>query len=273
MKWLIVNADDFGWSAKRNAGIMEAHRRGIVSSASILVYAPGYREAVKMAKLMPELDVGLHLNLSDGEPLVLGHKTLVGDDGRFFGKQEARRRAAERLFDPDEVAAETEAQVAALQEAGLKVTHVDGHQHLHVYGTLADPISRVAAKRGIRCFRAPDDKLVPPGFDDAARLAQVEEYRQAAYRSIPVYARARMRSTENFGGVALSGRLDADSLVAALRGLPEGLTELMVHPGKADAESGFDGPDRERELAALTDPRLRPLLKELGVQLTHFGKL
>ena len=76
-KWLIVNADDFGLSGPRNAGIMEAHRRGIVTSASILVYTPGFREAVKMAKLMPALDLGLHLNLSDGEPLVLGHKTLV----------------------------------------------------------------------------------------------------------------------------------------------------------------------------------------------------
>ena len=273
MKWLIVNADDFGLSAKRNAGIMEAHRRGIVTSASILVYAPGFREAVKMAKLMPELDLGLHLNLTQGEPLVLGHKTLVGDDGRFFGKEEARRRASERRFDPDEVAAETEAQIEVLHQAGLKVTHLDGHQHLHVYGELAEPISRVAAKRGIRCFRAPADKLVPPDFDDAARLAQVEEYRQATFRSIPVYARARMRSTENFGGAALSGRLNVETFEQALRALPDGLTELMVHPGKADAESGFEGPDRERELEALTDPRIRPLLKDLKIQLTHFGKL
>ncbi len=273
MKWLIVNADDFGLSAARNAGIMEAHRRGIVTSASMLVYAAGYREAVKMARLMPELDIGLHLNLSEGEPLVLGHKTLAGEDGRFLGKEESRRRARERLFDPDEVEAETEAQIDALQQAGLKVTHLDGHQHLHVYGALAEPISKAASRRGIRCFRAPADKLVPPGFDDAARLSQVEEYAQATFRSVPVYARARMRSTESFGGVALSGRLDSEGLLQALRNLPQGLTELMVHPGNAEAESGFSGPDRRREVDALTDPRVRQALKDLEIQLTHFGKL
>jgi predicted glycoside hydrolase/deacetylase ChbG (UPF0249 family) len=273
MKWLNVNADDFGMNAKRNAGIMEANRRGIVTSASILVYAPGFREAVRIAKAIPSLDLGLHLNLTEGEPVRLGHKTLVGEDGRFFGKEEARRRAAERLFDPDEVAAETEAQIDVLLEAGLKVTHLDGHQHIHVYGNLAEPIARAASGRGIRCFRSPDDHLVPPGFDDAARLAQVEEYRQAAVRSLPVYARARMRSTEHFGGVALSGILNAERLLQAIRDLPEGLTELMVHPGRAAAESGFDGPDRERELEALTDPRVRDLLREQKVQLTHFGKL
>lgn len=273
MKYLVVNADDFGLSVKRNAGIMQAHRQGIVTSASVLVYAPGFREAVKMAKLMPELDLGLHLNLSEGDPLILGHKTLVGEDGRFFGKAEARRRAQERLFDPDEVEAETEAQIDVLQQAGLKVTHLDGHQHIHVYGTLAEPVSRAATRRGIRCFRAPADKLVPPGFDDAERLAQVEEYRQAAYRSVPVYARARMRSTEHFGGVALSGLLNPERLLQALRDLPDGLTELMVHPGLAEGETGFSGPDRLREVEALTDPRVRQSLKELGIQLTHFGKL
>src|SRR6185503_13398424 len=77
MKWLVVTADELGLSTKRNQGIVDAHCKGIVTSASMLAYGPAFREAVKIAKALPALDIGLHLNLSEGEPLVLGHKTLV----------------------------------------------------------------------------------------------------------------------------------------------------------------------------------------------------
>src|SRR5204863_1610925 len=115
MRWLVVSADELGLSAKRNQGIMEAHCKGIVTSASMLAYGPAFREAVKIAKALPKLDIGLHLNLSDGEPLVLGHKTLVGAEGTFWGRQEARRRAREREFDLREVERETDAQIETIK--------------------------------------------------------------------------------------------------------------------------------------------------------------
>jgi hypothetical protein len=105
------------------------------------------------------------------------------------------------------------------------------------------------------------------------RVTAVQEYHQSAVDAIGIYAQQRMRSTESFGGAALIGFLTPDLMVEALRSLPVGLTELMVHPGLKATESGFEGPERELELQALTDPRLKPLLKELGIGLTHFGKL
>ena len=171
MRWLIVTADELGLSSKRNQGIVDAHCKGIVTSVSMLAYGPAFREAVKIAKALPKLDIGLHLNLSQGEPLVLGHKTLVGPDGLFWGRQEARQRARDQAFD----------------------------------------------------------------------LREVER--------------------------------EADAQFETLRTLPVGLTELMVHPGIAATADGFEGPEREAEVRALTDARLKPLLKELGIGLTHFGKL
>src|SRR5687767_14262121 len=103
MKWLIVTADELGHSSKRNQGIIDAHCKGIVTSASMLAYGPAFREAVKIAKALPKLDIGLHLNLSEGEPLVLGHKTLVNPEGRFWGRQEARQRIKDGAFDLKEV--------------------------------------------------------------------------------------------------------------------------------------------------------------------------
>ncbi len=273
MKWLIVSADDFGVSERRNQGILESHRKGIVTSASLLAYGAAFAGAVKAAKAAPSLDIGLHLNLSEGEPLVLGHKTLVGPDGRFFGKDEARRRAREGLFDTAEVQKESEAQIDQLKQAGLKVTHLDGHQHIHIFGNLPAPIARAAARQGVRCFRSPADRMIPPGLKEEKRQAEIEDYRQWAMKALPVYAHSRLRSTENFGGIALSGRLTLENLILLIKELPAGLTELMVHPGLADKTEGFSGPDRENEIRVLTDPRLKILLRLQGIELTHFGNL
>jgi predicted glycoside hydrolase/deacetylase ChbG (UPF0249 family) len=274
MRWLIVTADELGRSSQRNQGIVDAHCKGIVTSASMLAYGPTFREAVKIAKGLPTLDIGLHLNLSEGEPLALGHKTLVGPDGNFWGRQEARRRARESIFDLRDIERETDAQIETLKAAKIKITHINSVDHLHIRGNLAQSIAVVAKKHGIRCFRCPADKVRPPSLKlDPDRVTAVQEYHQSAINAIGIYAQQRMRSTENFGGAALMGFLTPHLLIETLRTLPVGLTELMVHPGIKAAEAGFEGPDREAELKALTDPRLKPLLKELGIGLTHFGKL
>jgi predicted glycoside hydrolase/deacetylase ChbG (UPF0249 family) len=274
MRWLIVTADELGLSSKRNQGIVDAHTKGIVTSASMLAYGPAFREAVKIAKGLPKLDIGLHLNLSEGEPLVLGHKTIVNADGVFWGRQEARSRSRERKFDLREVEREAEAQIETLKSAGIKVTNLSSVDHLHIRGNLAESLALVCKRHAIRCFRCPADKVRPPSLKlDPERLAAVEEYQQSALNAVSVYAAQRMRSTENFGGAALTGHLTPDLLLETLRSLPIGLTELMVHPGIPAAASGFEGPDREAELKALTDPRLKTVFKEAQIGLTSFAKL
>jgi predicted glycoside hydrolase/deacetylase ChbG (UPF0249 family) len=198
----------------------------------------------------------------------------VGPDGRFWGRQEARRRIKEGLFDLREVEQESDAQIDTLKKAGLKVTHLNSIDHVHIRGNLANSLALVARRHGLRSFRCPADRVRPPSFrPEPDRQAAVEEYHQSALNAITVYAAQRMRSTENFGGAALTGFLTPDLLVETLRSLPEGLTELMVHPGKKAADQGFEGPEREVELQALTDARVKPLLRELGIELTHFGNL
>jgi len=274
MRWLIVTADELGLSSKRNQGIVDAHTKGIVTSASMLAYGPAFREAVKIAKGLPKLDIGLHLNLSEGEPLVLGHKSIVNKDGAFWGRQEARRRAREGQFDLREVEREADAQLDTLRSAGIRISHLSSVDHLHIRGNLAQSLALVCKKHAIRCFRCPADKVRPPSLKlDAERIAAVEEYHQSALGSVNIYAAQRMRSTENFGGAALTGHLTPDLLLETLRSLPVGLTELMVHPGLAAAPSGFEGPDREQELNALTDPRLKAVFKEVNIGLTSFAKL
>lgn len=238
MKSLIVNADDLGLDAVRNAAIVKAHREGIVTAVSVLVNLGGFESVLREN---PGLDPGLHLNLSEGRPLVSGHRTLVGADGLFFGKEESRRRAAG--FAPEEVEREAEAQLARLPQA----THIDGHQHLHIYG-IAAAVARVAKRAGIRWIRRPDDVL--------GHNPRVNEYRRLSTES----DFGDLRSP-SFTGSAISGAVNAEVLLETLRRLPEGVTELMVHPGYRE------------ELAALTDPRVRGALETHGIQLTRFRDL
>lgn len=244
MKRLIVNADDFGAGPDRDAGILEARERGIVRSISAFARAEA-----------PGGDVGLHLDLSEGRPLVEGHRTLVGPDGRFWGKDEARRRALEGRFDPAEVERETEAQLRRFRPRRL-----DGHQHLHIFGSVSEPIARAAERAGVRWVRRPVDLL-----DEPSR-PQVGLYRKLWEPSAAVYARHGLRWTDHFLGGALTGSLDAARLIAALAAVPEGLTELMVHPGR-------DGDARVRELEALTHPDVLAEVKRRNIELIAFADL
>lgn len=273
MKSLIVNADDFGWSERRNEGILEAHARGIVTSASLLATGSAFENAVERAKAHPSLDVGLHLNLSEGRPLLPGHRTLVNERGDFLGKQEARRRAGAGDFDAIEVEAEILAQLKKLREAGLRVTHLDGHQHIHVYGSVVEPVAKACVRNRIRFVRRPAESEDLPPLAGEIRRAEIDEYRALAAAARATHELYRLRAPDHFFGIALSGLLTLENLIASLKALPPGVTELMVHPGRADAPDGFSGPDRDKETEALTDPRVRILLRQEGIELTDFVRI
>lgn len=273
MKSLIVNADDLGFSPRRNAGILEAHTRGIVRSVSLLANGAAWKDAVRLLRDAPDLDVGIHVNLSEGSPVVAGHRTLVGPDGRFHGKESTRRFAALWRLDPYEIEREAEAQIRRLLEAGLRVTHVDGHQHLHIYRPVAEPVARAARKLGIGFVRLPVDRWSDPPGVPMNRVEKAREYRERALECAPIFQEYGLRSASSFGGVSLSEHLTLEHLVAVVRSLPEGATEFMVHPGHADETEGFSGGNRERELRILTDPRIREVLEEERVRLMTFRDL
>ncbi len=230
MRRLIVNADDLGIHPARNRGIAEAARAGVVTSVSLIANLEGFDDAVALLRTMPPVDVGLHLNLSEGRPLGEGHRTLVGPDGRFPGKTEARRRASSGELDAGEITSECNSQWARVFRAARQVTHVDGHQHIHVYGTVAEDLSHfLHPSHWTRLPAEPGDSSedLPP-----ARRAQIEEYRELAERARGMFATAGLRVTDHFRGLALSGRMTPERLAALVRALPEGTTELMVHPGR-----------------------------------------
>ncbi len=283
MKRLIVNADDLGADEARNAGIFEAVEAGAVTAVSILVNGPAYPDALTRiaATAGGHVSFGVHLNLTEGMPLMPGLACLTDPVGRFPGKAEAHRRlmvAGDRERE-DAIGREFAAQVGALRDAGIPVDHLDGHQHIHVFPAVIEAAIRAAEAFGIPWIRFPEEPA--PVFMDRGGPVDTAEARMFSRLASDVRGRIRrsaLRTTDHFRGLYLKGRLTPESFEKTLSALPSGLTELMVHPGRASAEGGqgpfssFSNRDRERELEALTGGRFREALDRYGIRLTSYSR-
>jgi predicted glycoside hydrolase/deacetylase ChbG (UPF0249 family) len=284
VKRLIINADDLGADVARNEGIFEAIRAGVVTSATILPNGPALEHALGKIRSggFEEISFGVHLNLTEGRPLAEGLSCLTGPDGNFLGKAAAHRLLSKTGDAPlqTELAREATLQIERLLDAAIAITHIDGHQHVHVFPSALRTVAEIATRHGIRRMRIPDE-TVDPGHD-AVWTDLLEEARRfgALGKEVrKILAGMGIVSSDHFRGLTLKGRLDTEGLLNLIETLPGGTTELMVHPGRLPAEgpfsafSSFSSPDRERELEALLDPRFRLALDRAGVVLVSFREI
>jgi predicted glycoside hydrolase/deacetylase ChbG (UPF0249 family) len=250
---LIVNADDFGYSESISAGIVRAHRDGIVTATTLMTNAPHTKGAAKLARAIPTLDVGVHLVLSFDRPTgdVSRCRSLVDSDGRFFRPKELMSRHIVR----EEALAEYRAQYEKARELlGREPTHVDTHHWVHDHPALEWAIGQLARETGA-----------------AARIHSDEQRDRLRARGV--------RTPDHFvREFQHEGKVGVDSLLALLERIDEkgGVVELMCHPGEPDeALAKRSGYARERatELATLTDPRVRAKVNDIGILLTTFADL
>jgi chitin disaccharide deacetylase len=273
---LIINADDFGLSEAVNRGIREAHAACTVTSASLLVNTPGFIDAVQAARQMPNLGVGLHLNLTVGPPVSPPDAVPSLCDrrtGKFRGLSHLVARALARRVVAAEVARECTAQLERLSGTGLRITHLDGHQHAHVLPGVWSAVVPAAREAGVTVVRIPLEPVAGIAWRPIAAVGQA--LLAACYRLAARHVPVPPRHADHFRGFALTGRRDfLQRLLALLDGLEPGVTELMVHPGNPDASlAGWVGyaQGRELELAALTSPAVRERLRRGDIALVHFG--
>jgi len=267
---LVVNADDFGFTRGVNEGIVEAHQRGILTSATLMANGSEFDHAVSLARRIPSLDVGCHLVLIGGE--------AVAEPGRPLPSSipELLRAMAWGRID---VHAELTAQVRKILAAGIPATHLDTHKHTHLAPPVLGAVARISREFGIPWVRRPFDL---PIF--AGRQAAPWRMRAAA-RALPalrgrfdrVLAEYGCRTTDHFAGFLATGRFHTAELAELIRSLPVGTTELMCHPGFCTAEllaaSTRLKESRERELEALIAPETRQALGEAAVELVDYRQL
>jgi predicted glycoside hydrolase/deacetylase ChbG (UPF0249 family) len=248
VKRLIVNADDFGRTRGVNAGVLEAHLSGIVTSATVMVLEPAAEEAIRAALLRaPRLSLGLHFVLTGGGRPASRPEQVpdLAPGGRF------RRHPDE--FPPEldarQVRRELEAQIARFHElAGKPPSHLDSHHHSALHLSVGAVFAAVAGER----------RLPARASSPAAR----EKLRQAG-----------VRTPDHFLDAFFAEGATLVSLHRLIEELPEGTSELMCHPGHADEEllaGSSYAREREREIAALCDPGIRRLLEDRGALLLPF---
>jgi len=251
VKRLIVNADDFGRTAGVNAGTLQAHKCGIVTSATVMVLekaaARGIREAAERA---PRLSLGLHFALTGGGRPASPARDLpvLAPGGRF----RRRREDLPSEIPAAEVRRELEAQIGVFQVLARKPpSHLDSHHHVALHPSVAPVFAAVARERSLPT-RAPTD--------ECRRVLRA----------------AGVRTPDVFVDRFYAKGVSVATLEEILDQLAEGTSELMCHPGFADREleeSSTYSQEREREIEALCDPGLRGRLRERGIALVDFAAL
>ena len=243
MSRLILNADDFGLTSGVNRAVIELHRAGALTSATLMARAAATEEAIELACTTPTLGVGCHVVLVDGEPVLSPQRisTLVKPhSGRFHPTPGAFLGA---LFmgriRSSEIEAETAAQIALLQSKGVKLTHIDSHKHTHIFPAVLRPMLRAAKAAGIHAVRNPFE---PAWSRRATRGAGLIRRSEVSLLRLLEPAFRRIVAEEGFAttggalGVLATGSLNAATLDALLGHLPSGTWELVTHPGYNDGD-------------------------------------
>jgi len=286
---LIVNADDLGWTAGVNRGIAEAHRNGIVTSASLLANGEAFAEAVELARDAGRLGLGVHLNLNDGPPVAPRESvpSLMNDSGAFEGGSDGLLlKIATRGLSLREVETEWSAQITKVRDAGIEPTHLDGHKHVHMLPGLFEIALRLAKRHGIGAIRVSHEaSSLRAALSTGERRAAVVLKQGVQARGLKLLARDARQQAEHAGlstadyfcGIAQTGELTREGVARLLRGLPEGTTELMCHPGYADealrkTATRLQG-SRQKEVEILTDTEIRNLVASQGIRLIDYAFL
>ena len=281
---LAVTGDDFGLTPGVNAGIVDAHRNGVLTHASLMSGAPFVREALAMARATPTLAVGVHLTLVDGAPVLPASRvpSLVGPDRRF------RRTSGDFVadwvllrVDPADVEREFRAQIRVLIDAGFQPTHLDSHKHTHMWPPVFEIVAKLAREYGIERVRSSFERpalrtlLAHAGQPDVRGQA-VDNLLMAPLWAMTQVARRRAGLSDAwFLGRVHTGHLSVDRLARAIRQAPAGYLELMTHPGYVDAHLEQVRTrlraEREAELRLLQDPAVRDLLDREQVRLASLA--
>jgi chitin disaccharide deacetylase len=284
---LIINADDFGFTGGVNRAIVEAHLRGIVTSSTLMATGRAFDDAVRLSKTTPRLSVGCHIVLIDGQPVLdaaqlssLASSQSGAAQFRDSLKSFALRALAGRLSS-EEIEAETIAQIRKLEAAGISVSHVDTHKHVHLFPLVLRPVLRAARACGIRAIRNPFGPRKPLKSGDLlrrpnlwTRYAEVRLLRNLSGRFSESANREGFVTPNGTLGIEVTGALDETLFRAIAEVIPEGTWELVCHPGYNDADLRSANTrlreSRETELRVLTLPEAREVLSSQGIGLISY---
>lgn len=258
----------------------QAWQQGILTQASLMAGGDAFDEAVEIARRNPGLQIGLHLTLVQGKPVMPAEKIpgLVAANGCF--PDNPVEVGMKLFFDPAirmQLRCEIEAQILKLKETGLPFSHIDGHLNIQMHPTVFTLLTELMPRHGITSFRITRERLLENLRHDRTRLlGKVVE--RGIFGSLAQFAEPALKKREISTAVEVKGVLNSGSmtepyLLAILDRLLPGTSEIYFHPGcLPDAEISRRMPDykHQEELAALLSPRVRERLQQLDISLTNY---
>jgi hopanoid biosynthesis associated protein HpnK len=268
---LIVNADDFGASESINAAVIQAHRNGILTSASIMVNGSAFAQAVEMAKANPALGVGLHLSLSCGTSSLAREQvpSLVDSERRFadspvlagvkyFFSSSARQQ----------IAREIDAQFAKFADSGLRMDHLNGHLHFHLHPTVFSILKSRLEKWRVRAIRLTYDPAaidLPLGSGRwGYRLSHALIFRILSTRARKFLHGSGIKHTDFVFGLLENALVNEEYVLRLMKVLPAGYSELYSHPSLDEFKHEYE---------ALVSPRVIAAVEEQDIKLIRYQDL
>lgn len=281
MKQLIINADDFGLHPLINKGIIKGHSEGIITSTSLIPSAPYFDEAMQLAKANPSLGVGIHLTLVGGvkPACTSGVNSLLTADGVFAEDYTVfAKKWYTGSIKKNELVKELETQIEKVLAAGIKPTHIDSHQHMHVLPGIAGIVVRLCKKYGIKKIRMPGENIFWSGGFEAGMGRKIG---RDGLSFCAMLAKGKAQSAglvypQHFFGMLAGGNLNAELVKNILLNLPEGTSEIMTHPGLDSTELAKHftwGYHWQDELGAFLSAENKEIVREHGIKLINFGGL
>jgi hopanoid biosynthesis associated protein HpnK len=281
LKFLIVTADDFGLHPAVNGAVQRAAGDGILTTASLMIGAPAAADAVSRARDLPGLSVGLHLVLADGWSVLPQRNipALVDAQGRFGNNM---LRDGVRFFALPAVRrqleAEIRAQFQAFADTGLPLDHVNAHKHFHLHPTLLEMLLRIGEGFGLPAVRLPREpawvaRRAGGALTGPAIAALLSPWLAIMRRRLRA---ARIAHNDHVFGMSDSGSMDEARLLEILAKLPDGITEIYLHPALesgAAITASMSSYRHADELAALLSPRVRAAITACGAQTGGFRLL
>jgi len=278
MKYLIVNADDFGLARSVNEGIVKAMRSGVLSAVSLMPSGEAFSDAVAWARELGIKEAGAHLSLTESIPTLKAHEipTLIAKNGRFHAHHsDFFLRYFLGNIRKGEILDELRNQLDMVKNCGVKINYLSSHEHIHMMRPILEIFIGLAKEYGIQSIRCVKKEHYPH------RWGARSIYRSVIISSICRGAEETLKSEgmtcpDNFLGFIDSGNINEDNLIIMIKSLKDGVTELVAHPGFLGSEVleryNFHI-NCERELYALTSPRVKKAINDNRVTLVNHSGL
>jgi len=286
-KRLIVCADDFGLTKGVNNGIVQCFQKGILTSTSLMANGPNFIHALSLTEQNPGLDVGIHLTLTDLMPIrPFLIKDLIGPDSKFFTNYlSVIKKIISKPNILGQIKDEFRAQIEYILQKGIIPSHINSHKHIHIFPPIWKIVLKLAREYRIPFVRYPAEKFYGLGYIFLNKKHQDRYKILLSYLFFVVFlklfdncnkirANSDIKIPDYFCGLFDPGTLGTERIIAHIKKLSPGTTELMCHPGYLD-KALLQLPtrlliSREKELKALCSPEVRQAIKNNKVMLTSF---